>query len=428
MTSASKDISRQNRLVLAAGFVGNILEWYDFAVYGFFAATIGNLFFPSVEPTTSLIASFGAFAAGFLMRPVGAVLFGHVGDLLGRKKALTLSVIMMAVPTFLIGLLPTHEQIGLAAPALYGAASYDSGSVGWWGIYELLRFLGRARTRESARLLRFLESHRSHRRDPTGVRRWRPSHQYDNSGTARAAQLAIWGWRIPFIAAVIVGLIGLIIRRTIPDQQVTGERTGSPLVEAVTGSWKGLLQAVGLNMMDAVAFYTVFIYMATWLVLQVGETHAEALKINTLSMVVLAVVVPFIALWSDRIGRKPFLLIGSAGMAVFTYLLVWMMSHHDFAMILSGQIGFAILLGTFSGVIPATMAELFPRRVRVTATSLSYNLPYAVFGGTAPMVAAWLVTKTHNAMAISWYVAGMAALTFLVALNLHESRVVRLDI
>ena len=118
MTSASKDISGQNRLVLAAGFVGNILEWYDFAVYGFFAATIGNLFFPSVEPTTSLIASFGAFAAGFLMRPVGAVLFGHVGDLLGRKKALTLSVIMMAVPTFLIGLLPTHEQIGLAASVL----------------------------------------------------------------------------------------------------------------------------------------------------------------------------------------------------------------------------------------------------------------------------------------------------------------------
>ena len=423
MTSASKDISGQNRLVLAAGFVGNILEWYDFAVYGFFAATIGNLFFPSVEPTTSLIASFGAFAAGFLMRPVGAVLFGHVGDLLGRKKALTLSVIMMAVPTFLIGLLPTHEQIGLAASVLMVLLRMIQGvSVGGEYTSSFVFLVERAPENRrgffgSWSLIGAI----------VGILLGSAVGALVTSMTTEA-QLAIWGWRIPFIAGVIVGLIGLIIRRTIPDQPVTGERTGLPLVEAVTGSWKGLLQAVGLNMMGAVAFYTVFIYMATWLVRQVGETHAEALEINTLSMVVLAVVVPFIALWSDRIGRKPFLLIGSAGMAVFAYPLVWMMHHHDFAMILSGQIGFAILLGTFSGVIPATMAELFPRRVRVTATSLSYNLPYAVFGGTAPMVAAWLVTETDNAMAISWYVAGMAALTFLVALTLHETRGVRLDI
>src|SRR5262245_49170440 len=103
--------------VLAAGFAGNVLEWYDFAVYGFFAPTIGKLFFPATDPTTSLIASFGAFAAGFLMRPVGAVLFGYIGDLMGRKQALTISVMMMAIPTFLVGLLPTHAQIGFAAAA-----------------------------------------------------------------------------------------------------------------------------------------------------------------------------------------------------------------------------------------------------------------------------------------------------------------------
>ncbi len=422
MTSVSKDISGQNRRVLAAGFVGNILEWYDFAVYGFFAATIGKLFFPSDDPTTSLIASFGAFAAGFLMRPVGAILFGHVGDLLGRKKALTLSVIMMAVPTFLMGLLPTHEQIGFAAAALLVLLRMIQGvSVG--GEY-------------TSSFVFLVECAPENRRGFFGSWSLIGATGGILLGSAigalvtrmtTEAQLAIWGWRIPFIAGVIIGLIGLVIRRHIPEQPVSSERTGSPLVEAVTGSWKGLLQAVGLNMMGAVTFYTVFIYMATWLVRQVGETHAEALEINTLSMVVLALVVPLVALWSDRIGRKPFLLIGSAGMAVFAYPLVWMMHHHDFAMILSGQIGFAILLGTFSGVIPATIAELFPRRVRVSATSLSYNLPYAVFGGTAPMVAAWLVTETHNAMAVSWYVAGIAAVTFLVSLTLHETRAVRLD-
>ncbi|MFH1299939.1 MAG: MFS transporter, partial [Planctomycetota bacterium] len=114
----TKEVSSKNIRVLAAGFIGNILEWYDFAVYGFFAPTIGKLFFPSDNPTTSLIAAFGAFAAGFLMRPVGAVLFGHIGDRVGRKKALMLSVMMMAVPTLLVGVLPTHAQIGVSAAVL----------------------------------------------------------------------------------------------------------------------------------------------------------------------------------------------------------------------------------------------------------------------------------------------------------------------
>jgi MHS family proline/betaine transporter-like MFS transporter len=421
MTGGSAAQPVRSGRVLAAGFVGNILEWYDFAVYGFFAPTIGKLFFPSDDSATSLIASFGAFAAGFLMRPVGAVLFGYVGDLLGRKRALMLSVVMMAIPTFLVGLLPTHAQIGLAAAALMVLLRMVQGvSVGG----------------EYTSSFVFLVEHA-----PDNRRAFFGSWSLIGAtggillGSAVGALIAnlttdaqqeAWAWRLPFLAGVLIAGVGLAIRRGIPEQPVAARPAGSPLVEAVTGSWRRLLQAVGLNSMGAVVFYTVFIYMATWLVQEVGETRAEALDINTISMLALALVVVAVALLSDRIGRKPFLLFGSAGIALFGYPLVWLMHHHDPALILAGQIGLAILLGTFSGVIPATMAELFPRNVRVSAASVSYNLPYAMFGGTAPLVATWLVTRTGDAMAISWYLVGISAFAFLVTLTIPETRRVRL--
>jgi MHS family proline/betaine transporter-like MFS transporter len=402
--------------VLAAGFIGNVLEWYDFAVYGFFAPTIGRLFFPSDDPATSLIASFGAFAAGFLMRPVGAIVFGHVGDLLGRKRALMLSVMMMAVPTFLVGMLPTHAQIGLAAPALIVLLRMVQGVTssfvflvehapkerrGFFGSWSLIGATG-------------------------GILLGSAVGAVIASLTTDVQQEA-WGWRLPFLAGVIIAVVGVAVRRGVPDQPVAADAAGSPLFEAVRGSWRRLLQAVGLNSMGAVVFSTVFIYMATWLVEEVGETRAEALDINTVSMLVMSLVVLAGAMLSDRIGRKPLLLFGSAGTVLFAYPLVWMMHHPDTAMILAGQIGLAILLGSFSAVIPVTMAELFPRKVRVSAASLSYNLPYAIFGGTAPMVATWLVTRTGDAMAISWYLIGISAFAFLVALTVPETRNVRLD-
>ncbi len=408
--------------VLAAGFVGNVLEWYDFAVYGFFAPTIGALFFPSDDPSTSLIAAFGAFAAGFLMRPVGAIVFGLVGDLRSRKRALTLSVLVMAVPTFLLGLLPTHAQIGLAAAAL---------------LVALRMVQGISAGGEYTSSFVFLVEHA-----PEGRRGFFGSWSLIGAiggillGSAVGAlimtlttdeQLMAWGWRLPFLSSVVVAAVGWVVRQGVSESPSAGERTGSPLAEAVAGSWKQLLQGAGLNVMGAVVFYTVFIYMATWLVEQVGEAHAEALDINTLSMLVMAVVVALAALASDRIGRKPFLLIGAGGIALFGYPLVWLMHHHDFLLILCGQAGFALFLGCFAGVIPVTMAELFPRNVRVSAASVSYNLPYAMFGGTAPMVAAWLVTETGDAMSITGYIVGIAAFAFLVALTLPERRGVDLN-
>ncbi len=407
--------------VLAAGFIGNILEWYDFAVYGFFAPTIGKPSFPSEDPRVSLIAAFGAFAAGFLMRPVGAVLFGHIGDRIGRKKALTLSVLMMAIPTMLVGILPTHAQIGMYAAIMM----------------VLLRMIqGISVGGEYTSSFVFLVEHA-----PAGRRAFFGSWSMIGAtcgillGSAVGAlintfttneQLMDWGWRIPFLAGVLVAFVGYFIRHGIPDQPIAEELSEqevySPLKQAWVSHKTELLQSAGLNMMNAVTFYTVFIYLSTWLVEEVGETRAEALDINTISMAALTVMVPFAAMLADKYGRKPLLLFGAAGVTLFSYPLLWLMHHQHYQMILAGQIGFAVLVACFAGAIPATITELFKRGVRVSAASVSYNIPFAIFGGTAPMVAAWLVHSTGNPLSIAWYLSGIAAISFCITLTIKETR------
>ena len=422
----TKEVSGKNIRVLAAGFIGNILEWYDFAVYGFFAPTIGKLFFPSDNPTTSLIAAFGAFAAGFLMRPVGAVLFGHIGDRVGRKKALMLSVMMMAVPTLLVGVLPTHAQIGVSAAVLMVLLRMIQGvSVG--GEY-------------TSSFVFLVEHAPPHRRAffgswsmigaTCGILLGSAVGALINTFTT-SEQLLAWGWRIPFVSGVLVAFVGYFIRHGIPEQPLSEElaeqEAYSPLREAFTFHRKEMLQSAGLNMMNAVTFYTVFIYLSSWLVTEVGEDRAEALDINTISMAALTLFVPLAAILADKFGRKPFLLIGSAGIALLSPTLLGLMHHHNFALILTGQIGFALLIACFAGTIPATITELFKRNVRVSAASVSYNLPFALFGGTAPMVDAWLVKVTGNPLSIAWYLSAIATITFFIALTVTETNGTSLD-
>jgi len=422
----TKEVSSKNIRVLAAGFIGNILEWYDFAVYGFFAPTIGKLFFPSDNPTTSLIAAFGAFAAGFLMRPVGAVLFGHIGDRVGRKKALMLSVMMMAVPTLLVGVLPTHAQIGVSAAVLMVLLRMIQGvSVG--GEY-------------TSSFVFLVEHAPPHRRAffgswsmigaTCGILLGSAVGALINTFTT-SEQLLAWGWRIPFVSGVLVAFVGYFIRHGIPEQPLSEElaeqEAYSPLREAFTFHRKEMLQSAGLNMMNAVTFYTVFIYLSSWLVTEVGEDRAEALDINTISMAALTLFVPLAAILADKFGRKPFLLIGSAGIALLSPTLLGLMHHHNFALILTGQIGFALLIACFAGTIPATITELFKRNVRVSAASVSYNLPFALFGGTAPMVDAWLVKVTGNPLSIAWYLSAIATITFFIALTVTETNGTSLD-
>lgn len=405
---------RSRAMTITAGVAGNILEWYDFAVYGFFAPVLGKLFFPSDDPTTSLIASFGAFAAGFLMRPVGGALFGYIGDRIGRKRALNLSVILMAIPTFMIGLMPTHAQIGVTAAVVlvllrmlqglsvggeytssivYLAESAPEGKRGLFTSSSLMGAIG------GILLGSFLGSLLS--------------------GMLTDAQLQSWGWRIPFLFGILVAGVGFLIRRHMPETLSEQEKTENPL-HTLRRNWLQIVQVSGLNLLSAVFFYALFVFVVTWLVDYVEEPRTLALRLNSVSLLVFMIAIVAFAYVSDRIGRKRLIIPGAIAIILFSYPLFWLMHHHDETMILAGEIGLAIIAAAYMAPIPAALTEMFPRNIRVSAVSVGYNLAYAIFGGTVPMVAVWLIKKEHDDLAFVWYIIAAGVISLIVALSLHR--------
>jgi MFS transporter, MHS family, proline/betaine transporter len=404
-----------------AGVVGNILEWYDFALFGFFAPQIGAHFFPASDPTASLLAAFGTFAAGFVMRPVGGALFGWVGDRFGRKQALIWSVMAMAFPSFFIGVLPDAASIGLAAPILLLA-------------FRLLQGLA-VGGEYMASAVFLVEGAPPGRRGWMGS--WGPFGATAGTllGSAAGAIVSAtmppeavmaYGWRIPFIVGLGVGLGGLAIRRHFVERVPHQAPAESPLKEALRFHWRPMLHLVSLIAGIAVGFYTTFVYAPTWLE-QVARVPARtALGINTVAMTVALIVIPFAGMASDRLGRRPVLLAVSAVFALLAYPLMALMARGDPAGILAGQVGLGLLVEATGGMMPATMAELAPWRVRCTVMSVAYNVGMALLGGTTPLVAAWLLARTGLPLAPAMYLAGAAALTFVGALLLPKTPVHRL--
>lgn len=399
-----------------AGVVGNMLEWYDFALFGFFAQQIGAHFFPAGNPSASLLAAFGTFAAGFLMRPVGGALFGWIGDRFGRKQALIGSVLAMAFPSFFIGLLPDAAQIGVAAPILL----------------VLLRMLqGIAVGGEYMASAVFLvEGAEPGRRGWMGS--WGPLGASAGTLLGSAAGAIVnatmspeavmaYGWRIPFLVGLGVGLGGLAIRRHYVERVPHQSPAKSPLGEAFRVHWRTIVHLVALVAAISVGFYMTFVYSSTWLELVAHVPARTALGINTAAMALSLLVIPAAGLVSDRVGRRWVLVWGAGALALLAYPLMALMAQGRFVTILVGEIGLATLIGTIGGVMPAAMAELAPWRVRCTVLSVGYNVALALLGGTTPMVAAWLVSRTQVSLAPGIYLAGAAGVTFMAALLLPRA-------
>ena len=412
----------QRRRAIVAGVIGNILEWYDFGVYGYFVGTISTLFFPTSDPLSSLLLTFAVFGVGFVMRPVGSILFGIYGDRFGRRAALSAVIFLMAFSTLAIGLLPTYAQIGVAAPILLVIIRLLQGlsAGGEWG-------------GSTAYLVEFA---------PQGRRGFIGSWQQVSVGGGfllgslsaalisqmlTPAEVASYGWRIPFILGVLVGAVGAYLRWRLDDTpaftaiEQRGQVSRAPLAEALTDQRKATLTIFGMTLHNTVAYYIPIVYMTNYIRTAGGLSATQAMWIGTASLAVFVVLIPIWGALSDRIGRKPLLLLSAGGYIVLSFPLLMMASSGSVTLAFAAQLIMIVFLSFFSGPCPAAYSELFPTRVRYTALSIGYNTAVAIFGGFAPFISTWLIKVTGSNLAPAFYLMAAAIVSFVVILRIPET-------
>jgi MHS family proline/betaine transporter-like MFS transporter len=417
------------RRAVAAAVVGNVLEWYDFAVYGYLAGIIGANFFPSGDPSTELLASFGVFGVGFLARPLGGVVIGRIGDVRGRRTALLLTLFMMAAGTVLMGLAPSYAAVGIFGPATVVVARLLQGfsAGGEWG-------------GSTAFIVEWA---------PEGRRGWYGSFQQMSvgaglllgSGLAAALSsllspesMTSWGWRLPFLFGGVLGPVGMWMRRTIdetPAYRAVREEAGRTAAvhggnpESQPGHASPVrlaARAAGFTVLWTVSYYIFLNYMPSFTARYADLTNAQALWSNTVGLVVLVAAIPLWGHVSDRIGRRPLLLTCCAAFVVLTWPVArYLVSGPPLVAIVALQVGLAVVIAMFSGAGPAAIAEIFPTRTRSTWMTTGYALAVAVFGGFAPYVATWLIRVTGSPVAWVGYVVAAALLSGTVIWSLEET-------
>jgi MHS family proline/betaine transporter-like MFS transporter len=403
-----------------AGAVGSVLEWYDFAIYGYLAPIIGALFFPGDDPIASLLAAFGVFAIGFAARPVGGAILGYVGDKLGRKPALMISVLTMGAASFAIGVMPTHASIGAnAALALIVLRIAEGLSVGgeFTGAIILLGEHAPPERRayyavwpELGCIMGFLLG--------SGVGAL-------TSTLLGPERMAAWGWRVPFILGGAIAVWGLLYRRHMTEspaiEAALREATRPASLPLLAAHWRTLVRLVAVLLMTSIGFYTMFIYAASYLTERMHVSTAHALDVNTGSLLVMLVVAAPAAILSDRIGRKPLIYVGIIGAFVLAWPLWWLMHQPRLAVIFVGQAGFAALFAIGFGGVPAMMSELLPPEIRCTGIGIAYNVALGIFGGSAPLVATYLVARTADDFAPAYYLMAVSVISFIALLGLPET-------
>jgi MHS family proline/betaine transporter-like MFS transporter len=409
--------------VVISGMIGNGLEWYDYALYGQTAWLLSTLFFPAGDPAVQLLATFGVFAAGFLIRPLGAVLFGWIGDRYGRKNAMILAVLMMAIPTGCIGLLPTYESIGLWAPFLLtvirllqglSLGGEFSGSITYIVEHAPADRRGLAGAASLVSLiLGFL----------LGLVVVRGFMAYFGE-----AEFSAWAWRVPFLMGMAIGVVGFYIRSHCHESPVyekackEGHISKKPVRQAFREYPLEMLQGFGMYISVTMPFYLTTIYFISFSHLHLGVSTDDALTMSIFNMLALLLVKPISAWASDFVGRRKVMMTSALVMLLSVYPLFTQFEAGSSVLAIGlAQFAFAVILGFYVGPIPAALVELFPTSVRFTGLAIAYNASAALFGGTAPMVCEWLIKLTGSSFSIAYYVIA-ANLASLVALYFYKDR------
>ncbi|MDR3156147.1 MAG: MFS transporter [Holosporaceae bacterium] len=424
---ASSEFTRIKKVILSC-IAGSALEWYDFAIYGFFATTIGKLFFPSGDAFQQIIASYGAFASGLIARPMGAVLFGYIGDRYGRKKALVISIYLMAIPTAIMGLLPTYEHIGL-----------------WAGVLlTLIRILqGLALGGGFTGTIVFLYEHSSDARKST-YSAWAPFSLVSGfilgalvatlmSSVLNPEQLELFGWRIPFILSFVGTFVAEYVKNRLEDprefveQQKMENAKQKQSGSAMLGSlfrlhWRGLALVTVTDVLTACGYFLIAIFFTTYFetVLHLGKQNA--FYIQTINMIFFALAILFGGWLADRVGKRLQMVIACISMVIFVYPLFILLEDATFYSALLGQMGIIFIFSMYYGPIPATICSMLPTKVRLTGVSIAHNFAMAAFGAYAPTWATYLIKITGNTASPALLFVAAASMTAVALLSWKEGK------
>ena len=406
------------RRAIAASAMGNATEWFDYGVYAFVAVYIGKAFFPSSNDTASTLSSLAVFAVSFVMRPLGGLVWGPLGDRVGRQRVLATTIVLMSAATFCVGLLPDHSEIGIWAPI---------------GLVVLRVIQGFSTGGEYGGAATFMAEYAPDRK--RGL-----CGSFLEFGTLAGftlgavlvlgfeawfgkAAMGGWGWRLPFLFAGPLGLIGLYLRTKMQDTPVFRELETAGASEHETRAqardlaryWRPLVQLMGLVVALNVVNYTLLSYMPTYLEKEIGLTSKASLTLIIIGQLTMMALIPFAGSLSDRLGRKPMWWASLGGLFVLAAPMYWLMAQGFAAAVL----GFAVL-GTLYvlqlSTISATFPAMFPTHVRYAGFAIAYNASTALFGGTAPAVNDWLVHQAGNNLMPAYYMM-LACVVGLVALR-----------
>jgi MFS transporter, MHS family, proline/betaine transporter len=409
------------RRAVVGASVGNAVEWFDFAIYGFLATFIAANFFPAGDETAALLKTFAIFAAAFFMRPLGGFVFGPLGDRIGRQRVLALVILLMSGATIAIGLLPTYASIGVAAPLLLFflrcLQGFSAGGEYGGGAVYLAEFASEKRRGLTITFMAW-----------SGVVGF-----LIGSVTVTLLQALLpadamdsYGWRIPFLIAGPLGLIGLYIRLRLDDTpqfaelSKTEQVASSPLREAVTTSWRPILQVIGLFIVFNVGYYVVFTFLQTYMITTLKYSKTQAfVSMTAATFVALVLILPLAAL-SDRIGRRPLLITGSVAFAIFGYPLFLLLNSGSLAAAIAAHCALAAIESVYVSTAVSAGVEMFATTVRYSGFSIGYNICVAAFGGTTPYVVTWLTVQTGNT-APAVYLIFAAVISLATVLTLKET-------